>query len=304
MKFLIIYFSGTGNTKLIAEEIAKRIELRNHSVELVSVEDTNAMRHVSFKGKVIGFGFPVYKFSYPDIFTSFFPLFKSLAAGTPCFLFSTYARFPSISFIHFSKMLGRKFIITAEKSFKAPCCGIASRKDESDYEYLSGVFFEDTIGIKIDAFTQTVLASLIRLKRIKHIPLPFTSVLTSLVADIEKTKYPKLQIAKETCTLCGLCASKCPEGNLILSGPEIIIRNERSCLHCLRCINHCPSNAVKFGKLTEGNNRYTLKKRDLLFKIASSEYENPYWKEFDSIKKRWRMATIRYYIAHRNNPEE
>ena len=32
MEYVIFYFSGTGNTELIAEEIAKRLQAKSHSV--------------------------------------------------------------------------------------------------------------------------------------------------------------------------------------------------------------------------------------------------------------------------------
>jgi len=304
MEFLIIYFSGTGNTELLAKEIKKRLENNSHTVELISLEEKEKLQQASFEGKIIGFGFPVYKFSYPDIFNKFFAFFNNAGKNNPGFLFSSYARFPSDSFYTFSKKLNKKsFVITSEESFKCPCCGIASRKEETDFEYQSGVFFEDGIAEKLDVFTNTILKSIGKMKRIRHYPSPLSKISLSLVPLIEKTKYPKLQISKEACSVCGLCAAQCPDNNLINNGTEILIKDEWNCLHCLRCMNHCPSNAVKFGKLTEGNNRYTVQKRDCLYDRAAAGYKEKYWKDFNTIKRQWRKETILYYLKYRKNPQ-
>jgi len=68
-------------------------------------------------------------------------------------------------------------------------------------------------------------------------------------------------------------------------------------------MNHCPSNAVKFGKLTEGNNQYTLQKRNLLFERAAAGYKEKYWKDFNAIKRLWRKETIQYFLRFRKKPQ-
>lgn len=309
MEFTIIYFSGTGNTELISREIKKRLEQKEHFVELISLEDIKKdkkkISKITFENKIIGFGFPVYKFTFPDIFLNFFPLFNRFASNNKYFMFSSFARFTAESFYEFSKKLKKKkFHLIAEESFKSPSCGISARKPETDFEYENVMFFEDDIHIKLDNFVENVLSSVdnknIKISHKHHILNPLR---LKIVKDIERTKYPKLQINQDSCSLCGVCASKCPDDNLVNRKTHIEIKDKYHCLHCLRCMNHCSSNAIIFGRLTIGKNRYTMKLRNQLYEKATSGYREKYWPDFESIRLKWRKRTIQYWWKHRKNPE-
>lgn len=60
----------------------------------------------------------------------------------------------------------------------------------------------------------------------------------------------------ERCTSCGLCARQCPMLNIKLKdrrpqwGP--------ACAMCLRCYHHCPVKAIAYGKETDGKGQYKL----------------------------------------------
>lgn len=58
-----------------------------------------------------------------------------------------------------------------------------------------------------------------------------------------------------TCTSCGLCERMCPLGDIFLSS-DGTPRWKGRCTHCMACIAHCPRQAIDYGKMTEGRNRY------------------------------------------------
>ncbi|MBI9044084.1 MAG: EFR1 family ferrodoxin [Anaerolineaceae bacterium] len=306
MDFLLIYYSGTGNTKLISQEIEKRLTLSGHTVELVSIEEISRLKSVTFRNKTIGFGFPVYKFTYPDIFKYLFAVFNEKGNNNPYFLYCTYARFTAETFYDFSKNLdNEKFRLIEQCSFKSPSNGISSRMPENAYEYETVMFFEDDIAGKIDTFTNHLLDNL---KKESHFRInqkyDFVSPLRlKIVKDIERTKYPKLQIDSDRCTVCGVCAAHCPDDNLVKTADDIKIVDQEGCLHCLRCMHHCPQNAISYGKLSKGENRYTYKTRNKLFEKASSGYKEIYWADFHRIRSKWRRNTITYWLTHRRKPE-
>ena len=296
MKYMILYFSGTGNTELIANEIKNRLVDANHSVELISVEDEKGIAEIDFKDKIIGFGYPVYKFSYPDIFNRFISKFNKMSIGNKYFQFSTYARFDAQAFCDFSKKLdGNKFQLITQKSFKAPSCGIAARKSADDYEYKSVMFFEDGIAESLDKFVQEIMKA--KTQEVKQKCGVLNGLKKTIVQDIEITKYPTLQINADSCCVCGLCAQKCPENNLQKENTYMEVVDKQGCLHCLRCMNRCPKNAISFGELTEGSNQYTLKIRDELFEKSLGGYKEMYWNDFDDVVRKWRKNTIKYWIG-------
>ena len=60
----------------------------------------------------------------------------------------------------------------------------------------------------------------------------------------------------DRCTGCGLCASRCPLNNIkLVNGKPTWGKN---CTHCMACIAGCPKGAIEYGKKTAGKPRYYL----------------------------------------------
>ncbi len=60
--------------------------------------------------------------------------------------------------------------------------------------------------------------------------------------------------AKDACTGCGACEELCPLGNITLAAGKP--RWGNACTHCMRCICGCPEAAVEYGKKSLGKPRY------------------------------------------------
>ena len=305
MEFIILYFSGTGNTELIAKEIHRRLVCKGHVVDVVNIEDKERLKNLSFENKILGIGYPIYKYSYPSILSELFLFLKNIGNPQSYFQFASYARFTGYALTDFSKRMNKiGYRLIAESCFKAPSCGIEARKDESGFDWKSVMFFENDIHTKLDEFVDEILLGQVKGKKSEATcQLPVNRIVKSVVKDVERTNYPKLQIDKEKCMVCGLCVKKCPDHNLVKDKDHIEILDQYECLHCLRCINHCPANAIIFGKLTIGNNQYTLETRNRLYEKAASGYHEKYWDNFEEIIMAWRKNTLKYWIKHRTNPE-
>lgn len=65
--------------------------------------------------------------------------------------------------------------------------------------------------------------------------------------------------AKDTCISCGKCVKVCPLNNirLVNGKPEW----GKDCTHCMACICRCPSEAIEYGKHSEGMPRYVCPKK-------------------------------------------
>ena len=60
----------------------------------------------------------------------------------------------------------------------------------------------------------------------------------------------------ENCSACGTCRNVCPVGN-------VVIENGRphwqgNCIHCMACINFCPKAIIEYGLLSKGKRRHHL----------------------------------------------
>ena len=66
--------------------------------------------------------------------------------------------------------------------------------------------------------------------------------------------------AKNSCTGCGKCASLCPLNNIVMKdGHPVWMGN---CTHCMACICYCPEEAIEYGKDSENRFRYNFERLD------------------------------------------
>jgi len=276
MEIAIVYFSGTGNTARIAEEIAKRLRDRGHSVETQSVEKVDVE---SLKGKVIGLGFPSYGLCYPSIMEPFLRNLPRAEKPTPAFIFSTHAWSSGDSLVCAAEKLLEKNIMTvARESFKAPSNGAATFFHENHPMYKMMVKFEPNLGRKLDKFAARVDEALKRFQE-----SPFTDIGKKKWYNIflgffarhvmERRLYRDFKVDEKRCVGCGRCVKQCPDGNLEMKDGKARFLRGNNCLRCMRCISICPVDAILFGERTRGKDRYKAKLRDKLLQEALEQEE-------------------------------
>lgn len=66
---------------------------------------------------------------------------------------------------------------------------------------------------------------------------------------------PKPFRSTSRCISCGLCARTCPMENIEMKSGRPVWGN--NCALCLRCYHHCPVQAIEYGEKTEGKGHYT-----------------------------------------------
>lgn len=60
----------------------------------------------------------------------------------------------------------------------------------------------------------------------------------------------------DDCIGCGTCARLCPLDNIHLTDGKPVWGKD--CMHCMACISACPKTAINYGKKTENRQRYYL----------------------------------------------
>lgn len=60
--------------------------------------------------------------------------------------------------------------------------------------------------------------------------------------------------AGDACTGCGQCVRLCPTNNITLQNGRPVWGGD--CTHCMACICHCPAEAIEYGKKSIGKPRY------------------------------------------------
>lgn len=62
--------------------------------------------------------------------------------------------------------------------------------------------------------------------------------------------------ADDKCIGCGKCKEQCPVGNIVISKGHPIWNNQ--CTSCLACFHICPTKAISYGKVTKNKGQYNI----------------------------------------------
>lgn len=84
-----------------------------------------------------------------------------------------------------------------------------------------------------------------------------TAFLKSSVVNYGFNKYfiPNTKFSvNDSCSGCGKCAKICPVNNIKITDGRPVF--DSRCMSCYGCINKCPEKAINLGKKTEGKTRY------------------------------------------------
>jgi len=247
------WFSGTGNTLLVARKMAETFREGGAEAELVRMEDADPGKIRT--DEMIGLAFPVAEQgTYPFVWD--FVRGLPEANGVPIFMVDTMLAYSG-------GVVGPMRRIVERKGYKP----VGAREIRMPNNLFPRRIDEERNAKKIDAglaeaerFAKDILAGASKWGRV-----PGGSDVMSLFSQWNATwKFFRwlydLQIDRERCTKCGLCARLCPIGNIEMREyPEL----KGGCEFCMRCISFCPAGAVGRGK--GGRERYrAVRAKELL----------------------------------------
>lgn len=242
MTVLILYFSGTGNTRRVAEEFGACLEEREFTVTLHSMEERADLTKLSYDFLIVGM--PKY-YEYP-LLPAIRYLKKNLPKSehtVPALAFCTQAGTLKTDFTGLEKLLQKKnYRLTVEASlpYANNLLIFGAFRPTEPPELLKN---RENIRRQVGSLLDTFLGGGVRREQTKAWQKP----LIYLVAASCTRLMPALAMrfsADDACTGCGLCVRQCPVKNIrMVDGrPEF----RRHCLFCTRCINSCPVNAIRY----------------------------------------------------------
>lgn len=263
MKLLILYFSGTGNTKFIGNRIGKKLSELDHDVTTVSVEnfDPKEVEHYDF----LVFGYPIYGLDMPNFLKDYVnQLTVPKTQGVSIYCTMGYDGGNSLRTTG-DMLTDRGFIVVHTEEFKMPGSdGLAIvQKDSKTAQKVNNTDYKksEVINAKITDFAgriddlsagtiEETDASLPKKKFIYRVLTPITRWLFTLFESIFIGKFR----ADEKCIDCGLCEEICPADNIVVNSGKVEFND--NCYDCLRCLHQCPVEAIQITKFTEGKFRY------------------------------------------------
>ena len=102
----------------------------------------------------------------------------------------------------------------------------------------------------------------------KNFPVPKVSLLDKLKSGPVNKGFYQFYVkadaffATDSCTGCGICVEACPLNNIRLNDGKPVW--DKHCTHCMACICGCPTKAIEYGKRSRGKPRYQCPKDETL----------------------------------------
>lgn len=255
MRVLLIYYTGTYNTRFLTDKISERFEKNNYSVDRVEI--TSSSPAVDTNGyDFIGFGYPIYGFNAPRPFLKYF---KSLSfkRGQKYFIYKNSGETMEMNNASSRKILCRMNRLGAE--FRGEYHFVMPYNIHFAFEenFIRHIVREDKklLDIMFHNLSRGISPQ-IKSKPIYNLAAFFVSI-QSVGGNINSFFY---KVDKRKCTACGLCAKNCPHENICLKGGKV--KFGHSCDMCMRCSFYCPNKALRIGFLErwQVNKYYDLQK--------------------------------------------
>lgn len=251
---MVLYFSATGNTKFIAESIAKK--LGDGLLDLlprIKEQDFSPIR--SKKPFVICC--PVYVCEMPKFLIEYLKRVRLEGNRLAYFVF-TCGGYAGISGNIAADIVNRKRMfymgrmeITMPNNYAANDHYAANPPEEILYRIQRAEYMTSTIALDIKNKKK------LRARHVyffeKLVTAPFTPIWI-------RTKQPsKPFYATDKCVGCGRCVKLCPLNNISLGEDKKPVW-KAPCAHCMACICNCPTEAIEYGNITQNKEKYNIRK--------------------------------------------
>ncbi len=242
MKYLLIYYTGTHNTRYLAGKLRDRLLSDGHEVDTVEIKcDTPPVSTEGYDR--IGLSYPIYGFNAPRPFNAYLRKLR-FAKGQEYFIF---------------KNSGEVYAMNNPSS-RVPKRILRKKGCRFLGEYHFVMPYNIHFRFPDDFVTEALLHNKklmeIMLHNLDHgiLEKPKNNhlyQLGSVCVSIQKLGGPLnsffYRADPEKCSGCGLCVKNCPHKNIELKDGRV--RFHHHCDMCMACSFFCPADAIKIGFL-------------------------------------------------------
>jgi ferredoxin/flavodoxin len=240
----IAYFSGTGNTRLVADLLAEALRRRGAMVEVLAIEEVlmTRGRWDTAPYQRIGIGWPVHALDAPRIVYEFIrrlppgggkPVFTFRSAGDP-FWNGGPTEPTRRALAQRGYRVRREDLLVMPPNVLIACPDTVARqlylKAEQRVEAIASAIL--TVGgAELDVIAESPL---------------FQRAVARVFAKAEGVGARltgRCWRVTPDCTLCNRCVDECPIGNIARDLNRLVLGWD--CLLCLRCVYRCPEQAIK-----------------------------------------------------------
>ncbi|XTR38694.1 EFR1 family ferrodoxin [Paraclostridium tenue] len=249
---MILYFTGTGNSRYVARKISEEINDEVVSInQLIKQESKDELISIN---KPFIFVCPTYAWRLPKVVTEFIRKTK-FSGNNKVYFIMTCGEDTAKAINYIQKLCD-------DKGWELK--GMAEIKMPENYIALFPVPDKQTAKQIIEEADKLIykIASDIRNENNFNIVAPsgLNGTIKSGITNIAFYKFivhAKGFYSTNQCIGCGKCVNLCPLNNISLKNEKPTWKNK--CTHCMACISGCPTKAIEYKNKTQNKERYYLK---------------------------------------------
>lgn len=256
MKLALLYFSGTGGTKVTAELLGEILS-GNFAVRIRDIGDVDAIETLDDSDFSV-FLYPTYFLRPAPSMSEFISRLDHYDPPRPAYILTTDELYSENSIRACALALRERGIEhVGSRALRAPgsdvTCLVPSKLTPWLYR------FERKYPIKLLGVAAEIKSLVASSTREGYIPrrkwyTPFAQLLQLVALNgFEKWK-DKYRVLPDRCTLCGSCAAMCHRKAWMLQG-NILAHLPERCELCTRCIHRCPARAIVLVNSLKDNDR-------------------------------------------------
>ncbi|MEG1312303.1 MAG: EFR1 family ferrodoxin [Romboutsia sp.] len=238
----VVFFSGTGNTKYIAELFKKSFDKENIKLDLVDIQKNNS---INKEYDFYIFGAPIHTEMTPKIFIDW--INTNIKNDTKkCIVYHTLGdkkhRDSRVYLAKIAKNKGLDIVINTSIQMPNNYYHIIFKR-ESDEEIRQ-------ILSSRESMVNNIVKDFLEDKR-SEINYKKSTLGSKIVYDgflIYAKKYAKRKFSldKNKCIECKICQEQCPTKNIRIDNK--ILKFSNKCIGCEKCIHRCPTEAILYNK--------------------------------------------------------
>lgn len=247
---MILYFSGTGNSKYVADFIADKI-----NDEIVSLFDKIKDNDYSEISSATPFIIccPTYCWQIPHIVRDWLTNANLIGSNKIYFVMTCGGEIGnSEKYLRLlCKKIGKEYMGCAEIVMPENYIAMFTAPDDKQAQ-------------EIIASAEKKLESVVKIisseDRLEAVKVNLIGKLySSIVNDVFYPLFVKDKkfTVSDDCIGCGLCEKKCVMNNISIVDNKPVWNG--NCTHCMACICYCPKEAIEYGRHSRGLIRYTCK---------------------------------------------
>lgn len=256
-KAVVYYFTGTGNSFKVAEEIAKYIDAC--TVDITNFEKIDTL---IVDSDLVGFVFPLYDFKAPEYMQKFVSKLSGLK-GKYLFAVSTFGIAPSKGMQLFKEDIHKaggelSLGFAVQMPHNGIGSGVFSEKQHQQafqkWDERKHLIFEAVKERKVLPVDRNNFGELMNIYLLQGMLFKTIPTLSRMLFKVARHGWESIAYtANDKCIGCGTCVKICPTGNITLKNGKPVWGDH--CANCFACLQWCPQSAI-----TLGNTNLNVKK--------------------------------------------